>query len=102
MVESVGSKTIDEAIMPNVSNKTQRPLNVPLPRGKSLHLGPGKTGEIAANALGHPQLKKLVDAGEIEIIDEGSRSIEGAGAGKKGRSWMGRASGVGGRRSGDR
>lgn len=89
--------------MKTVSNKTQRPLSVPLPRGKTLHLGPGRTGQIASNAADHPQLKKLVDAGQIEILDEVSRSTEGAGGGKAGRTWMpGHASGSASRRSGDR
>jgi hypothetical protein len=88
--------------MPTVSNKTQRPLSVPLPQGKTLHLGPGKSSEIAANAAAHPQLKKLIEAGEIEIVDAGPRSTEGSWAGKHGRAPRGHTSGTGGRRSGDR
>ncbi len=88
--------------MTTISNKTQRPLSVPLPRGKTLHLGPGKSGEIASKASEHPQLKKLVDAGEIEILGEGPRSTDGIRAGKRGRTSMGHVSGIGGRRSGDR
>lgn len=88
--------------MTNVSNKTQRPLSVPLPGGKTLHLGPGKTGEVAANALRHPQLRRLVDAGEIEILSASSRQSGGTGGGTKGRAWMGHASGGSHRRSGDR
>ena len=74
--------------MKTVTNKTRRPLAIPLPRGKTLHLGPGSTAEIAANAAEHPPLKKLVDAGEIEIHDEGSRSATGAAGGKAGGAWM--------------
>ena len=29
--------------MKTITNKTHRPLSVPLPRGKTLFLGPGKT-----------------------------------------------------------
>ena len=88
--------------MKTVSNKTQKPLSVPLPRGKTLHLGAGKTGQIAAKDADHPPLKKLVDAGQIEVFDEGSRPAETAGSGKGRRPWMlGHASGVG-RRGGDR
>jgi hypothetical protein len=36
--------------MKTVANKTQKPLSVPLPRGKVLHLGPGKTGQISSEA----------------------------------------------------
>ena len=89
--------------MKTVSNKTQKPLSIPLPRGKTLHLGPGRTGQIASNAADHPQLKKLIDAGQIEILDEGSESSEGGGGGKASRVWMpGHASGSAGRRGGDR
>ena len=57
--------------MKTISNKTRRPLSVPLPRNKTLHLGPGKTGQIASEAADHPPLKKMVEAGEIEILGEG-------------------------------
>jgi hypothetical protein len=89
--------------MPTVSNKTQRPLSVPLPNGKTLHLGPGKTGQITARAVEDPRLKKLVDAGEIEIFGEDARPTAGPGAGGRRRSSMhGHTSGSGIRRSGDR
>jgi hypothetical protein len=52
--------------MTTIANKTPRAIAVPLPRGKKLHLGPGKTGQIAANDSEHPPFKKLVEAGEIE------------------------------------
>jgi hypothetical protein len=34
--------------MKTVASKTGNPLSVPLPRGKTLHLGPGKTGHISS------------------------------------------------------
>ena len=37
--------------MTTVSNKTQRPVSIPLPGGKTLYLGPGKTGQIAMKAV---------------------------------------------------
>jgi len=87
--------------MPAVSNKTQRPLSVPLPGGKTLHLGPGKTGQISANAVENPGLKKLVDAGEIEVVREDPQPTTGPGRGKRGRtSMLGHTSSS--RRSGDR
>jgi hypothetical protein len=89
--------------MKTVSNKTQRPVSVPLPRGKTLHLGPGKTGHISSKDVEYPQLKKLIDAGEIEVLGEGPEPIDGAAGGKKRRTSMdGHTSGGGGRRSGDR
>ncbi len=57
--------------MKTVVNKTRAPLRIPLPRGKSLHLGPKKTGQIADSAEEHAAVKKLVDAGKIEIFAGG-------------------------------
>jgi hypothetical protein len=87
-----------------VHNKTPRPLSIPLPRGKKLHLGPGKSGQIVSTAADHPALKKLVDAGEIEILDERRAAMEGMGGAGTGRTMIGGGptSGRGGRRSGDR
>ncbi len=58
--------------MKTILNKTRKPVSVPLPGGKRLFLSPGKTGQIASNASDHPPLIALVEAGEIEILDEGS------------------------------
>jgi hypothetical protein len=89
--------------MKSVSNKTQRPVSVPLPGGKTLHLGPGKTGHISSKAVEYPPLKKLVDGGEIEVLGEGTEPIDGAGGSKTRMiSKHGHSSGGGGRRSGDR
>jgi len=89
--------------MKTVSNKTQRPLSVPLPGGKKLHLGPGKTGQISFTAADYAPLKKLVDAGEIEITDEAARTADGSRGAKNRGGWaQGHTSGTGSRRSGDR
>ena len=42
----------------------------PLAARQKLHLGPRKTGQISTEAAEHAALKKLVDAGEVEITDE--------------------------------
>ena len=70
----------------DVSNKTQRPLTVPLPGGRKLRLGPGKTGQISPKAAQHPPLKKLIDDGELEILDGGRSNPAGAGVSKIGAS----------------
>jgi hypothetical protein len=90
--------------MKTLTNKTRKPLNVPLPRNKTLHLGPGKTGQISSEAAEHPQLKKLGDAGEIEVFDDGHPGPSGgAGGGGKGRpSFQGHPARSGSHRSGDR
>jgi len=89
--------------MKTVANKTQRPLTIPLPRGKTLHLGPGKTGQISTEAAGHQPLKKLVDAGQIEVYDDAAAPTSGTAGDRKARpSFYGHPASSGGRRSGDR
>ena len=61
--------------MKTVTNKTNAPVKVPLPRGKALHLGPRKTGQIRDEDASHPRVKKLVDAGTIEVFEGGSQEI---------------------------
>ncbi len=66
--------------MKTVRNTTHRPLAVPLPGGKKLHLGPGKVGQIAAPAAEHPPLAKMVEDGELELVDTGGqRSVTAPG-----------------------
>lgn len=64
--------------MKAITNKTRKPIKVSLPDGKFLHLGPGKTGQIADRATELPSVKKLVTAGDIEIVDEGAATPSGA------------------------
>jgi len=64
--------------MRTIVNKTTRPLRVPLPGGKVLHLGPKKSGQIADPAAEHPALRKLVEAGDIVIQGEGGAEAEGS------------------------
>jgi hypothetical protein len=64
--------------MKTIVNKTTRPLRVPLPGGKTLHLGPKKSGQIADLAADHPALRKLVDAGDIQIQGEAGADVESA------------------------
>jgi hypothetical protein len=66
-----------------IKNLTKKPLSVPLPGGKRLFLGPGKSGEINAKAAHHPPIVALVEAGEIEIIGQDGGF---SGGGKKGGS----------------
>lgn len=53
-----------------IINKTRRPIRISLPRGKTLHLGPAGQGQVHDDALERPALKKLIAAGEVEVIDE--------------------------------
>jgi hypothetical protein len=55
--------------MKTIVNKTTDPLRVPLPQGKTLHLGPKKTGQISVHDVEHPPLVKMVEVGKVEIQD---------------------------------
>ena len=55
--------------MKTVTNKTYKPLRVPLPQGKTLHLGPLKTGQVSVHDIDHPPLQKLVESGDLEVAD---------------------------------
>ncbi len=57
--------------MKTIRNTSARPIKVPLPGGKAIHLGPFKNGEIADRAAEHPPLAKLIEAGDIEIVSDG-------------------------------
>lgn len=62
--------------MPTIQNKTKRPLAVSLPGGKKLRLGPFQSGQVTHKALEHPPLKKLIDAGDIELAGDGKKQGE--------------------------
>lgn len=70
----------------DIQNKTRRPLRIPLPGGKKLHLGPGKTGQITPKAGEHPPIKKLIDEGELEVVGEGKSIGTGGSSGGSGSS----------------
>jgi len=55
--------------MKTIINKTRKPLRIRLPGGKTLFLGVTKQAELREEALEHPAVKKLIEAGEIEISD---------------------------------
>lgn len=58
--------------MKTILNKTRKPIKVRLAGGKVLHLGPSRTGQIADRDYATPAVKRLTDAGEIEVVGEGS------------------------------
>jgi hypothetical protein len=87
----------------DITNKTAKPLSLPLPGGKKLFLAPGKTGQVTAKALAHPPLAKLLEAGDVETSGDGAKQKE-AGGGNAGPAGAGsRFIGSGAmRQSGDR
>ncbi len=86
-----------------IKNTLSRPLRVPLPGGKKLHLGPGHIGQISPKAADHPPLKAMIEAGEIEVLDGGRKGSGGGGTGKGSSFRPGRGPGSSGiRHVGDR
>lgn len=87
-----------------VKNTTNRPIKLSLPAGKKLFLGIGGTGQIMPKAAEHPPVKKLIDAGDLEITDigRGSKASKSGGGGgiKSPQSQGGPSSSI--RKSGDR
>jgi len=63
--------------MKNITNKTHKPLKISLEGGKALHLGPLKTGQISDKAAELPAVRKLVKAGDVELLDEGAAHAVG-------------------------
>ena len=69
--------------MTTIRNNGHKPVRVPLPQGKTLFLGPGKSGQITPHAVDHPGVQKLLAAGEIELTTEAQHGQrpEGTGGG---------------------
>lgn len=85
-----------------IINKTKKPLSVPLPAGKKLFLGPGKSGQITQTAAARPAVVKLVETGDVEISEEGAKR-QGGGSSSSGVSEASRHGGSGAmRQSGDK
>jgi hypothetical protein len=88
--------------MKRITNKTQKPLRVPLPGGKTLHLGPGKEAEVSFKAVDHPGVRALVEAGALAVVGDGTTAPSGAADGAQRDSSREAGAAPGGRRSGDR
>jgi hypothetical protein len=67
--------------MKEIRNKTGRPVRVPLPGGKVLHLGPAMVAQISDGALERENVQKLVKDGTIEVVGEGERTGSSGGTG---------------------
>jgi len=72
--------------MKTVRNKTHRPLRVHLSRGKTLHLGPLKEGQISVHDEEAGGVQRLLEAGELEILDEGKHGPEAAASSSAGHA----------------
>lgn len=98
----VAANRIEESTVKTIKNKTNKPIRVPLPRGKVVHLGPAKSGQITTEAAEHPGLKKMIEAGDIELMDDVTAASEGGGSASRGHGAEGHGGGGVHRRSGDR
>ena len=88
--------------MATITNKTCKPLSVPLPGGKKLRLGPLKSGEISPKAVDRPPVQKLIEAGEVEIFGPGEKARRADGGTGSRPLSGGKNRGGGIRRTGDR
>ena len=87
----------------DISNKTNRPLRVPLPGGKKLHLAANGKAKIMPKAAEHPAVLKMIEEGVVEIIDLGKGRSAKNSAGSTGVAGSQRGPSSGGmRQSGDR
>jgi hypothetical protein len=84
-----------------VTNKTRKPLSVPLSRGKKLFLGPAKSGEISASDVERPAVKALIEDGSLEV-GQGSSQTGSGRSDSKGRASQNVGSNRGAHRGGDR
>ena len=62
-----------------IRNRTARPVRVPLPGRRVLHLGPGRTGQVADGAHDGASFRQLVERGVIEVL--GDRALDAPVAG---------------------
>jgi hypothetical protein len=76
--------------LPTIKNTTNKPLNISLPGGKRLFLGPGKEGEIRARAADHPPVAARLETGELEVVPDGNKSGGNGGGGRRGGGGRGR------------
>jgi len=54
-----------------IQNTRNRPIRIPLPGGKVLHLNPGKIAQVSDQALNHIGLRSLIDEGLVELLGKG-------------------------------
>jgi len=63
--------------MKTIRNCTSQPLKIALPRGKVLHLGPKNSGTVHPEALERPATKRLLESGDLEIVDDSTTRRDG-------------------------
>ena len=58
-----------------IRNLTVRPVRVPLPGGRVLHLGPGRAGQVPDDAHDGSSFRDLLEHGVIEIVGDGAPDV---------------------------
>src|SRR4051794_9140732 len=89
-------------IVPSIRNKTRQPLSIRLRGGKTLHLSPGKDGQISSKDADDPAVATRVAAGDLEVVDAGASTPTAAGGGRNARTLDAHGRNTGGRRRGGR
>ena len=56
--------------MKAIRNNTRKPIKILLHGGRVLHLGPNKTGQVSDHDAQRPSFKKLVEQGDVSLLDE--------------------------------
>ncbi len=70
--------------MKTIVNKTRRPLKITLAQGRVLRLGPAKEGQIATHDAERESVQTMIEAGEVDVFDDVSRSGSRARGGPSG------------------
>ena len=88
--------------MKTIRNNSNLPLRVSLPRGKVLHLGPKASGQVHPDALERPAVKRMLEAGDLEVVDDAEARTGGDGSKSSNPSAQGHPPGTRMHRKGDR
>ena len=67
--------------MKTLINKSRKPIRIPLPGGKIMFLGPGKSGQISDRHAALPAVQTLIDAGSVAVAGESAHAETTGGAG---------------------
>jgi len=68
--------------MKTLTNKSRKPIRIPLPGGKIMFLGPGKSGQISDRHADLPAVQKLIDDGSIAVAGESAHADQAGGGGQ--------------------
>jgi hypothetical protein len=67
--------------MKTLVNKSRKPIRIPLPGGRALFLGPGKSGQIADRHAALPAVARLIDDGTVVVAGESAHADAAASGG---------------------